>query len=51
MDKDEVHAYMDTDSIFVPPHLAYELSHLFDSLNPYEFNKPILEIEDGMEDI
>lgn len=51
MDKGEVHAYMDTDSIFVPPHLAEELSHLFDSLNPYDFNKPILEIEDGMEDI
>jgi hypothetical protein len=51
MDKGEVHAYMDTDSIFVPPYLAYELSHLFDSLNPYDFNKPILEIEDGMEDI
>jgi hypothetical protein len=42
---------MDTDSIFVPPHLANELSHLFDSLNPYGFDKPILEIEDGMEDI
>ncbi|NPE30648.1 hypothetical protein HNV12_22370, partial [Methanococcoides sp. SA1] len=51
MDKGEVHAYMDTDSIFVPPHLAEELSHLFDSLNPYDFDKPILEIEDGMEDI
>ncbi|WP_319507623.1 DNA polymerase [uncultured Methanolobus sp.] len=51
MDKGEVHAYMDTDSIFVPPHLADELSHLFDSLNPYDFDKPILEIEDGMEDI
>ncbi|WP_406661415.1 DNA polymerase domain-containing protein [Methanolobus sp. ZRKC3] len=51
MDKGEVHAYMDTDSIFVPPHLAHELSHLFDSLNPYDFNLPILEIEDGMEDI
>lgn len=51
MDKGEVHAYMDTDSIFVPPHLANELSHLFDSLNPYDFDKPILEIEDGMEDI
>jgi hypothetical protein len=50
-DKGEVHAYMDTDSIFVPPHLANELSHLFDSLNPYDFNKPILEIEEGMEDI
>ncbi|WP_407355412.1 DNA polymerase [Methanolobus sp. WCC5] len=51
MDKGEVHAYMDTDSIFVPPHLADELSHLFDSLNPYDFDKTILEIEDGMEDI
>ncbi|MCQ6963556.1 DNA polymerase [Methanolobus chelungpuianus] len=51
MDKGEVHAYMDTDSIFVPPYLAEELSHLFDSLNPYDFDKPILEIEDGMEDI
>jgi hypothetical protein len=51
LDKGEVHAYMDTDSIFVPPHLANELSHLFDSLNPYDFDKPILEIEDGMEDI
>lgn len=50
-DKGEVHAYMDTDSIFVPPHIANELSHLFDSLNPYDFDKPILEIEEGMEDI
>jgi len=25
---------MDTDSIFVPPYLANELSYLFDSLNP-----------------
>jgi membrane associated rhomboid family serine protease len=37
--------------VFVPPHLADELSHLFDSLNPYDFDLPILEIEDGMEDI
>ncbi|WP_292471175.1 DNA polymerase domain-containing protein, partial [Methanolobus sp.] len=51
MDNGEVHAYMDTDSIFVPPDLADELSHLFDSLNPYDFDKPILEIEEGMEDI
>ncbi|MDG6244855.1 MAG: DNA polymerase [Methanolobus sp.] len=51
MDKGEVHAYMDTDSVFVPSYLADELSHLFDSLNPYDFDKPILEIEDGMEDI
>lgn len=51
MDKGEVHAYMDTDSIFVPPYLANELSHLFDSLNPYDFDKAILEIEEGMEDI
>jgi hypothetical protein len=50
-DKGETHYYMDTDSIFVPPHLAKEVSHLFDSLNPYGFNKAILEIEDGMEDI
>lgn len=51
MDKGEVHAYMDTDSIFVSPDFAEELSHLFDSLNPYDFDKSILEIEDGMEDI
>ncbi|AKB85834.1 DNA polymerase [Methanococcoides methylutens] len=51
LDKGEVHTYMDTDSIFVPPHLAEELSHLFDPLNPYDFEKTILEIEDGMEDV
>ncbi|UGV41613.1 hypothetical protein J7W08_04825 [Methanococcoides orientis] len=51
LEKGELHTYMDTDSIFVPPHLAEELSHLFDSLNPYDFDKPILEIEDGMDDI
>src|SRR3989344_2085181 len=50
-DKGEMHAYMDTDSIFVPPYLANELVELFKSLNPYSFDRSILEIEDGMEDI
>jgi len=47
----EQYAYMDTDSIFVPPHLAVALSDEFKSLNPYGENKTIFEIEDCMEDV
>ncbi|MEK6898601.1 MAG: DNA polymerase [Nanoarchaeota archaeon] len=51
LDKGENHAYMDTDSCFVPPHLADEIRENFRKLNPYSFDKSILEMEEGMEDI
>jgi len=39
------HAYMDTDSCFIPPEIAEELSSFFQKLNPYEINMPLLKIE------
>ena len=47
----ETHHYCDTDSMFVPPYLAHELSKEFNKLNPYTFDKTIFEIEEGMENI
>jgi uncharacterized protein YnzC (UPF0291/DUF896 family) len=41
----ETHYYMDTDSCFVPPHLAEPLRDFFAPLNPYEFNADFFEIE------
>jgi len=39
------HAYMDTDSVFVPPEIANELSNFFQQLNPYNKDIPFLKIE------
>jgi len=39
------HAYMDTDSIYVPPQHAEKLQYLFRKLNSYSFDTDILEIE------
>lgn len=43
--KGETHYYMDTDSCFVPPHLAEPLRDFFAPLNPYDFNADFFEIE------
>jgi hypothetical protein len=40
-----VHAYMDTDSIFVPPEHAQEIIDYFQPLNPYNLNIPLLKAE------
>ena len=40
-----IHAYMDTDSIFVPPEKAQELVEFFQSLNPYNIKIPLLKPE------
>jgi len=40
-----IHAYMDTDSVFVPPEKAQELVELFQSLNPYNIDIPLLKPE------
>lgn len=40
------HYYMDTDSIFVPPEIAEEVSDFFNPLNPYENVSQLLKIED-----
>ncbi|HEY3362248.1 MAG TPA: DNA polymerase [Methanosarcina sp.] len=40
------HYYMDTDSIFVPPEIAEEVSNFFNPLNPYENVSELLKIED-----
>jgi hypothetical protein len=40
------HYYMDTDSIFVPPEIAEEVSEFFNPLNPYENVSQLLKIED-----
>lgn len=39
------HAYMDTDSIFVKPKIAGELSEFFQPLNPYNKDTTFLKIE------
>ncbi|MEK6909344.1 MAG: hypothetical protein AABX23_04810 [Nanoarchaeota archaeon] len=39
------HYYMDTDSIFVPPEVADELSDFFQTLNPYDLGIRVLKIE------
>ncbi|WP_209615727.1 DNA polymerase [Methanolobus bombayensis] len=48
-----VHAYMDTDSIFVIPEHAQEVVDYFNKLNPYnpELDIPLLKKEDGKEDV
>lgn len=40
-----VHAYMDTDSIFVPPEYAQEIIDYFQPLNPYSLDIPLLKAE------
>ena len=40
-----IHAYMDTDSVFVPPERAKELSEFFQPLNPYNLDIPLLKPE------
>ncbi len=39
----ERHAYMDTDSIFVPPKCAQELINYFQPLNPYSVDLQLLK--------
>jgi len=39
------HAYMDTDSIFVPPEYARDLIDFFQSLNPYGVNLQLLKVD------
>lgn len=39
------HAYMDTDSIFVPPHLAQPIVDFFQPLNPYNLDISLLKPE------
>jgi DNA polymerase elongation subunit (family B) len=40
-----IHAYMDTDSVFVPPNKAQELVEFFQPLNPYNLDIPLLKPE------
>lgn len=40
-----IHAYMDTDSVFVPPNKAQELTEFFQPLNPYNMDIPLLKPE------
>jgi hypothetical protein len=40
-----IHAYMDTDSVFVPPEKAQELVEFFQPLNPYNMDIPLLKPE------
>nr|WP_232221985.1 DNA polymerase [Methanococcoides burtonii] len=42
---DSVHAYMDTDSIFVPPEHAQEIIDYFQPLNPYSLDIDLLKPE------
>ncbi len=51
LDKGKSHAYMDTDSCFVPPELTKEIQDKFRKLNPYSFDQSILEMEKGMDNI
>ncbi|WP_321418435.1 DNA polymerase [uncultured Methanomethylovorans sp.] len=40
-----IHAYMDTDSIFVPPKHAQDIIDYFQPLNPYSLDIPLLKAE------
>ena len=40
-----IHAYMDTDSVFVPPEKTQELVEFFQPLNPYNIDIPLLKPE------
>ena len=40
-----IYAYMDTDSVFVPPERAKELAEFFQPLNPYNLDIPLLKPE------
>jgi len=40
-----IHAYMDTDSVFVPPEKAQEVVDFFQPLNPYNLDIPLLKPE------
>lgn len=40
-----IHAYMDTDSVFVPPDKAQEVVDFFQPLNPYNLDIPLLKPE------
>ncbi|KKH95710.1 hypothetical protein EO95_06285 [Methanosarcina sp. 1.H.T.1A.1] len=40
-----IHAYMDTDSVFVPLEKAQELVGFFQPLNPYNIDIPLLKPE------
>ena len=42
---DAIHAYMDTDSVFVPPEKAQEVIVFFQPLNPYNIDIPLLKPE------
>jgi DNA polymerase elongation subunit (family B) len=42
---DSTHAYMDTDSIFVPPEHAQEIIDYFQPLNPYNLDIDLLKAE------
>ncbi len=44
-DMQSSHAYMDTDSCFVPSSMADELKNLFKPLNPYNFEADFFKIE------
>ncbi|KXS40223.1 MAG: DNA-directed DNA polymerase B, partial [Methanolobus sp. T82-4] len=39
------HSYMDTDSIFVPPEYAEDITEYFQPLNPYNLDIPLLKPE------
>ncbi len=39
------HAYMDTDSVFVPPEYSHELIDYFQPLNPYGVSLQLLKVE------
>jgi len=41
----ERHYYCDTDSFFVPPHVAKDLQEYFQPLSPYSFDDPFFKIE------
>jgi hypothetical protein len=45
LEKRARHAYMDTDSIFVPPEYAPDIIDYFEPLNPYMVSLPLLKVE------
>lgn len=45
-----IHAYMDTDSVFVPPEKSQEIMDFFQPLNPYNLDIQLLKPEKKMSD-
>lgn len=46
LNQGKIHAYCDTDSMFVPSECVDEIQKFFKSLNPYSFDKSLFKVEE-----